>query len=134
MLSQNVICPWCHHLMYPIQQVVEDGMIRRGQEQLRNYYYECECGAQSSEIYGVYTHEEAENALLDLLNVDVLHLNNEYHTYLMLYMAQQKNLKISTDTFTTCSTGAQLIEDAKTYLKNKLGNDNFAVWNICKLD
>ena len=63
MLQQDIICPWCHQIMYPIQQVVEDGHIRYGQEQLRNYYYECDCGAQSPEVYEVCTHEEAERML-----------------------------------------------------------------------
>lgn len=128
MLQQNIICPWCHQPMYLIEQVVEDGMIRYGQEQLRNYYYECDCGAQTPEVYELCTHEEAERMLEDLLGV------SEHHTYLLLYIRQDKNIKVVTDTFTTCSTGVQLVEDATAYLKNKLGTDNLCVWNICKLD
>ena len=131
MEQKYVICPWCQQVMYPIQQVIEDGMIRRGPEQLRNYYYECECGAESPAVYKVCTHEEAESELADLLNIDT---SLQSHTYLVLYSGHDRSTKVATDTFSSCSTGEQLVEDAKTYLRNKLGYDNLAVWNICKLD
>lgn len=62
------------------------------------------------------------------------HINNECHTYLVLYIGHDRSAKIATDTFVSCSTGAQLAEDAKAYLSDKLGYNNIAVWNICKLD
>ena len=134
MEQKYVICPWCQQVMYPIQQVCEDGVIRSGSAQLRNYYYECDCGAQSPEVYTVCTHEEAVSAIEKLVNIRIQDVDNEYHTYLVLYMFQDRNVRVSTDTFVSCSTGAQLAEDAKIYLRDKLGSDNVAVWNICKLD
>ena len=67
MLPKHIECPWCHSPMELVECECEDGVIRRGTEQLRNYYYECDCcGAQSPEVYYVCTHEWAENRLAEL--------------------------------------------------------------------
>lgn len=134
MEQKYVICPWCQQVMYPIQQVIESAMNHSGTEKLRNYYYECDCGARSPEVYGIYTHEEAVNAIERLVNFRSPYMNNEHHTYLVLYIGHDRSAKVATDTFVSCSTGAQLVEDAKAYLRDKLGYDNIGVWNICKLD
>ena len=128
MLQQNVICPWCQRAMYPIQQVIEDGMIRRGPEQLRNYYYECECGAESPVVYKVCTHEEAENELADLLNIDT-------STYLVVYMSNvDGGTMYGHAVFSTESTGALLFDDAYAEARRLAGRESIIILNICKLD
>lgn len=130
--QKHVICPWCKQVMYPIQQVIEDDMIRRRPEQLRNYYYECECGAESPAVYKVCTHEEAENELAALLNIDT---SLQYHTYLVAYMS---NVDGSTmyghAVFSTESTGALLFDDAYAEARHLAGRESIIILNICKLD
>ena len=72
MLPERIPCRWCHSPMYLIEQVCEDGMIRRGPEQLRDYYYDCNvCGAESPHVYFVCTHEWAEARLAELCDIDM---------------------------------------------------------------
>lgn len=60
-------CPWCHSPMYLIEYECEDGVVRRGDEKLRDYYYACDvCGAQSPNVYCVCTHQWAEEQLREL--------------------------------------------------------------------
>ena len=74
MLPKYIECPWCHSPMKLVEYECEDGVIRRGKEQLRNYYYECDgCGAQSPEVYDVCTHEWAENRLAELCKLRCQH-------------------------------------------------------------
>ena len=64
MLPKYIKCPWCHSPMKLYEIVCEDAVIRRGEEQLRDYYYECDvCGSRSPEVYLECSHEWAEERL-----------------------------------------------------------------------
>lgn len=66
-IPKFIECPWCHSPMQLHEIECDDGVIRRREEQLRDYYYECDvCGAQSPNVYEVCTHEYAENRLMEL--------------------------------------------------------------------
>lgn len=72
MLPKYLECPWCHSPMTLVAMECEDGHIRRGPEQLRDYYYECDCcGAQSPNVYTVCTSEWAEHRLAELCGIEV---------------------------------------------------------------
>lgn len=67
MLPKYIECPWCHSPMKLNAIECEDSVIRRGEERLYDYYYECDvCGAQSPNVYEVCTREWAENRLAEL--------------------------------------------------------------------
>jgi hypothetical protein len=58
--------------MYLVTMECEDGHIRRGPEQLRDYYYCCDyCGAQSPNVYEACTEEWAEQRLAELCGIEV---------------------------------------------------------------
>ena len=72
MLPKYLECKWCHSPMVLMEIECEDGHIRRGPEQLRDYSYECDCcGATSPEVYAVCTHEWAERRLAELCGIEV---------------------------------------------------------------
>ena len=70
MLPKYIHCKWCGSPMHLVEQVCEDDTIRKGEEQLRDYYYDCNgCGAQSPNVYMVCTHEWAEYRLAVMCNI-----------------------------------------------------------------
>lgn len=77
MLPKTIECPWCHSPMKLYESECEDGVIRRGPEQLRDYRYECDCcGATSPNVYEVCTHEWAEWRLGFMCNIKGIDANN----------------------------------------------------------
>jgi len=66
-LPKFIECPWCHSPMELHEIECDDGMIRRGDKRLRDYYYDCDvCWAHSPNVYEVCTHEQAEKRLREL--------------------------------------------------------------------
>lgn len=71
MLPRYLKCPWCCSPMALMEIEWDDNYIRRDQERLRDYHYECGCcGAQSPEVYTVCTHEWAEKRLAELCGIE----------------------------------------------------------------
>ncbi len=69
-LPKYITCPWCKSPMHLILAEYEDGHIRTGDEQLRDYYYDCgTCGAESPHAYCVGTEEYAEKRLAEMCNI-----------------------------------------------------------------
>jgi hypothetical protein len=76
MLPRYLTCPWCHSPMVLMEIECEDGHIHRGQEQLRDYGYACDCcGATSTNVYCVCTHEWAERRLAEICGIEVQHVS-----------------------------------------------------------
>ena len=62
-------------------------------------------------------------------------MKNKYHTYLVVYMAEQDGGTIyGNGTFATESTGHLLFLDAQHHAMSCCHVDSVVVLNICKLD
>lgn len=71
MLPKYIKCPWCKSPMHLVPLWCDDSVIRYGEKQLRDYYYECDCcGAESCHAYFVGTNQELEERLLEMISYD----------------------------------------------------------------